>query len=61
MKTKKELDVLKAEPENTDKKLCELNEDELNQVSGGAPCGIGQMLGEVEVSNFTTIPRSYIC
>ena len=37
MKTKEELNVLKAEVEALNKKLHELTEEELKQVSGGAP------------------------
>ena len=36
MKTKKELNVLKEEVETLNKKLDELSEDELEQVSGGS-------------------------
>ena len=35
MKTKEELNALKNEVETLNKKLAELNEDELKQVSGG--------------------------
>lgn len=35
MKTKEELNALKEETENLNKKLAELSEDELKQVSGG--------------------------
>ena len=35
MKTKEELNALKEEVETLNKKLAELNEDELQQVSGG--------------------------
>ena len=35
MKTKEELNALKAELEAMNKKLAELNEDELKQVTGG--------------------------
>ncbi len=35
MKTKEELSALKEEYENMNKKLAELNEDELKQVTGG--------------------------
>ena len=36
MKTKEELNALKKEVETLNKKLAELNEDELDQVTGGA-------------------------
>ena len=36
MKTKEELKVLKTELESLNKKLAELSEDELKQVTGGA-------------------------
>ena len=36
MKTKEELNALKEEVETLNKKLAELSEDELKQVSGGA-------------------------
>ncbi len=35
MKTKEELKEIKEEVENVNKKLCELTEEELAQVSGG--------------------------
>ena len=37
MKTKEELNALKAEVETLNKKLAELSEEELEQVSGGVP------------------------
>ena len=37
MKTKEELNALKKEVEAMNKKLAELTEEELKQVSGGAP------------------------
>ena len=43
MKTKEELNALKEELETLNKKLAELTEEELQQVSGGGrdlPCGI---------------------
>ena len=40
MKTKEELNVLKEEAETLNKKLAELTEEELEQVSGGS---IGRM------------------
>lgn len=39
MKTKEELNALKEEVETLNKKLAELNEEELAQVSGGAGGG----------------------
>lgn len=42
MKTKEELNVLKAEVEPLDHKLVELNEDELKQVAGGDSRTIGE-------------------
>ena len=39
MKTKEELDALKEEIETLNKKLAELTEEELKQVSGGAEPG----------------------
>ena len=35
MKTKEELNALKEEVETLNKKLCELNEEELAQITGG--------------------------
>lgn len=43
MKTKEELNALKEEVEKLNKKLSELTEEELGQVSGGTdypPCGL---------------------
>ena len=37
MKTREELNALKEEVENLNKKLAELTEDELKQVAGGTP------------------------
>ena len=37
MKTKEELNALKEEVETLNKKLAELTEEELEQVSGGGP------------------------
>ena len=37
MKTKEELDTLKEEVETLNKKLAELTDEELEQVSGGGP------------------------
>ena len=39
MKTKEELNALKEEVETLNKKLHELTEEELAQVSGGVLCG----------------------
>ena len=39
MKTKEELNVLKSEFENMNKKLTELSDDELEQISGGINWG----------------------
>ena len=41
MKTKEELDTLKEEVETLNKKLAELTDEELEQVSGGFPILIG--------------------
>ena len=41
MKTKEELNALKEEVETLNKKLAELTEDELKQVSGGLVPSIG--------------------
>ena len=41
MKTKEELNALKEEVETVNKKLAELSEEELAQVSGGLPIFIG--------------------
>ena len=41
MKTKEELNALKEEVETLNKKLHELTEEELTQVSGGVPYGPG--------------------
>ena len=37
MKTREELNGLKTEVENLSRKLAELNEEELNEVTGGTP------------------------
>ena len=37
MKTKEELNAIKEEAENLNKKLAELSEEEIAQVSGGLP------------------------
>ena len=41
MKTKEELEVLKEEVENLNRKLAELTEDELKQVTGGINTDLG--------------------
>ena len=42
MKTKEELNALKEEVETLNKKLAELNEEELEQASGGFVRGFGE-------------------
>ena len=44
MKTKEELNALKSEVEALNKKLAELTEDELKQVSGGFDPRVDQLL-----------------
>ena len=44
MKTKEELNALKEEVDTLNKKLAELTEDELKQVSGGYDEGYSEML-----------------
>ena len=44
MKTKEELNALKEEVETVNKKLAELTEEELEQVSGGYPDPMGEYL-----------------
>ena len=53
MKTKKELNALKAEVETVSRKLHELTEEELVQVSGGAPT-VRVKEDDVAVLNTTT-------
>ena len=48
MKTKEELNALKEEVETLNKKLAELTEEELNQVTGGV-----NPLAELENTDFT--------
>ena len=43
MKTKEELNALKEEVETLNKKLHELTEEELEQVSGGSTSGIAKI------------------
>lgn len=47
MKTKEELNALKEEFEELNKKLAELSEDELKQVSGGAAVGREEVYNKV--------------
>ena len=47
MKTKEELNALKEEVETLNKKLAELTDEELAQVSGGFTIGISYELGLV--------------
>ena len=46
MKTKEELKALKEEVETLNKKLAELSEEELEQVSGGVPRGKIRLFAE---------------
>ena len=55
MKTKEELNELKEEVETVSKKLHELTEEELAQVSGGSAPGIGHEPGGF-VPSFTITP-----
>ena len=51
MKTKEELNALKEEVKALNRKLSELNEDELAQVCGGRAAAI--FMGSVELPTFT--------
>ena len=53
MKTKEELKVLKEEVETMSKKLAELSEEELEQVSGGIPRGKIRLFAEKYKSTFS--------
>ena len=57
MKTKEELNALKEEVENVNKKLAELTEDELAQVSGGVLNGtaVSNLKGMLHLENPTII------
>ena len=46
MKTKEELNALKEEVETLNKKLCELTDEELEQVSGGSGGGRIEFVNE---------------
>lgn len=50
MKTKEELDAIKEEVEALNKKLKELDEEELNQVSGGRITVEDWIVHEYEIS-----------
>ncbi len=52
MKTKEELNKLKDEYSELNKKLSELTEDELPQVVGGGPYGIGEENSEESHRSF---------
>ena len=52
MKTKEELTALKEEVETLNKKLAELNEEELKQVIGGQQYDINIYKNEVEREKF---------
>ena len=52
MKTKEELNALKEEVETVNKKLAELTEEELTQVSGGQQYDINIYKNEVEREKF---------
>ena len=52
MKTKEELNALKEEVENVNKKLAELTEEELAQVSGGVVPTIKEQLATEEIAGF---------
>ena len=47
MKTKEELDAIKEEVETLNKKLAELNEEELSQVAGGFVPPVGPIVGPI--------------
>ena len=47
MKSKEELDALKEEVENESRKLHELTEEELEQVSGGLAYSLAAHLAEI--------------
>ena len=67
MKTKEELNALREEVEALNKKLAELSEDELAQVTGGAPDmidingleAIGPYAVAAQNGNTRTAPGSY--
>ncbi len=50
MKTKEELDAIKAEVEAMNKKLAELNEEELAEVSGGGITVSDWIVHEYDIS-----------
>ena len=53
MKTKEELNALREELETLNRKLAELNEDELKQVSGGSapPSGVSKIIDCVPIDD----------
>ena len=53
MKTNEELKALKEEVETLNKKLAELSEEELEQVSGGVPRGKIRLFAEMYKSTFS--------
>ena len=58
MKTKEELSALKEEVETLNKKLAELNEDELKQVFGGASGCVDSLRSTQECDEFLPLfPR----
>lgn len=52
MKTKEELNTLKEEIDTLNKKLAELTDEELKQVAGGSPYGIGEEDSPEEILDF---------
>ena len=56
MNTKEELNTLKEEIETLNKKLHELTEEELAQVSGGSFVSLGDLVSEPPVRESTVIP-----
>ena len=59
MKSKEELNALKEEIETVNKKLAELTEDELGQVTGGeAMAGFERMFDDLDVEKTYTEPRT---
>lgn len=53
MKTSQELEQIKEKNTDLNKKFAELNEDELKQVAGGSPYGLGEEDQNVENSDLS--------
>ena len=51
MKTKEEVNALKEEVENVNRKLHELSEDELKQVTGGLDLNVGYENSDYDIVN----------